>query len=56
MEICILDLDKNIFGSRHIEEFNILFGDKMNIKTKLTRFVKLNNRVAATFQKLDTNF
>lgn len=37
MEICILDLGKNVFGSRHIEEFNALFGDKMKINEQNIR-------------------
>jgi len=66
MEICILDLDKNIFGSRHIEEFNILFGDKMKIneqnirlawKKEIPMLPLLTNlmpsKMAERFRKLD---
>lgn len=66
MEICILDLDKNVFGSRHIEEFNILFGDKMKIneqnirlawKKEIPMLPLLTNlmppKMAERFRKLD---
>jgi hypothetical protein len=66
MEICILDLDKNVFGSRHIGEFNALFGDKMKIneqnirlawKKEIPMLPLLTNlmppKMAERFRKLD---
>lgn len=66
MEICILDLDKNVFGSRHVENFGVLFGSEMKInesnirlawKKEIPLLPLLTNlmppKMAQRFSKLD---